>query len=238
MAASLGSMLRTGAAVVKTLAISVPTVADAYTGRLTRERCDDRLRWWSSGVLESAGVEVVTHGREHVPDRPLVFMSNHGSHLDVPVLFVTCPGSLRMVAKAELFRVPIWGRAMKEAGFVSVDRSGDRDKARAAMTEAAAIIRSGTSVWIAPEGTRSRDGRIGKLKRGGFRLAIETQTPIVPVFIRGAREILPPGSRFFGSRGGRVEVSFGPLIEVRDRPKETLEDELIATVGAFLNAMG
>jgi 1-acyl-sn-glycerol-3-phosphate acyltransferase len=225
-------MLATGSAVAKTLLISVPTVADAYTGRLTRERCDDRLRWWSSGVLSSANVEVVTRGRETVPDRPVVFMSNHGSHLDVPALFVACPGSLRMVAKAELFRVPVWGRAMKEAGFISVDRSGDRDKARAAMAEAAEIIRSGTSVWIAPEGTRSRDGRIGKLKRGGFRLATETATPIVPVFIRGAREILPPGSRFFGRGGGTVEVRFGPLIEVTGKS----EDELMAAVGAFLEA--
>jgi 1-acyl-sn-glycerol-3-phosphate acyltransferase len=228
---AIRDIVATASAVAHTLAISAPTVLDAYLGRLTRQRCDDRLAWWARGVLAAAHVEVRIEGSERVPPRPVVFMSNHGSHLDVPILFVACPGSLRMVAKAELFRVPIWGRAMKEAGFVSVDRSGDRDKARTAMEEAARIIRSGTSVWIAPEGTRSRDGALGRLKRGGFRLAIATETPIVPVHIRGAREILPAGSRFL-NEGGTVEVRFGDVIEVAGRG----EDELVAAVERFLRA--
>jgi 1-acyl-sn-glycerol-3-phosphate acyltransferase len=136
-----------------------------------------------------------------------------------------------MVAKAELFAVPIWGRAMREAGFVSVDRSGDRAQARAAMEEAGRAISGGVSVWIAPEGTRSRDGRIGKLKRGGFRLALETGTPIVPVFIEGAGKILPPGSRLI-TRGGRVRVELGDVIEVEGAD----EAQLMSRVDAFLRA--
>jgi 1-acyl-sn-glycerol-3-phosphate acyltransferase len=226
---SIRGKLGTGLAIYKTLAISVPTVLDAMLGRITRERCDVRLSSWAETVLRAAQVEVLVEGRERVPARPVIFMSNHGSHLDVPILYVACPGSLRMVAKAELFRVPIWGRAMKDAGFISVDRSGDRAQAREAMREAGETIRGGVSVWIAPEGTRSRDGRIGKLKRGGFRLAIETGTPIVPVFIDGARQILPAGSRFLGD-GGTVRVRFGEMIEVAGRST----DELLAQVDEFL----
>jgi 1-acyl-sn-glycerol-3-phosphate acyltransferase len=94
----LRALATTGFAVYKTLAISVPTVAEAHLGRLTREKCDARLAEWSRSVLEAAGVEVEVHGRERVPSRPVVFMSNHTSHLDVPILYVACPGSLRMVA--------------------------------------------------------------------------------------------------------------------------------------------
>ncbi len=221
----LRALVNTAYAIQKTLAISIPTVADAYLGRLTRERCDERLAAWAGAILAQAGVAVEVHGREHVPARPVVFMSNHASQLDVPVLYQACPGSLRMVAKAELFRIPIWGRAMRDAGFVAVDRSGDRAQAKAAMAEAARIIHGGVSVWIAPEGTRSRDGSIGKLKRGGFRLAIETGTPIVPLYIEGAGRILPPGSRLL-ARGGKVRVHFGELIEVDGRDESTLIDSV------------
>src|ERR1700735_3486618 len=99
----LRALVNTAFAVQKTLAISIPTVADAHLGRLTRERCDERLAAWSEAILARAGVEVEVHGRERVPSRPVVFMSNHASHLDVPILYRACPGSLRMVAKAELF---------------------------------------------------------------------------------------------------------------------------------------
>ncbi len=224
-------VLRTGYAYGKTLAISVPTVVDAALGRLTRQRCDARLADWSAGILAQAGVEVSVEGLEHVPGHPVIFMSNHASHLDVPVLYAACPGSLRMVAKAELFRVPVWGQAMRQAGFVSVDRSGDRERARRAMTEAGEIIRAGTSVWIAPEGTRSRTGKIGKLKRGGFRLAIETRTEIVPMVLIGTGELLPPGSRLLGE-GGRVIVRFGEKLSVEGKS----EDQLMAEVQRFLEA--
>ena len=208
----------------------MPTVGEALLGRLTRHDVDARLRAWSRAVLARAEIDVEVEDLAHVPARPVIFMSNHGSHLDVPVLYVACPGSLRMVAKAELFAVPIWGRAMREAGFIRVDRSGDREQARQAMAEAAAAIASGVSVWIAPEGTRSRDGRLGRMKRGGFRLARESGTPIVPVSIHGARELLPPGSRLLGD-GGRVRVRFYEAL-APDLP----EDELVARVEARLRA--
>ena len=93
------------------------------------------------------------------------------------------------------------------------------------MREAGEIIRAGTSVWIAPEGTRSRNGKIGKLKRGGFRLAIDTGTPIVPIAIIGTGEILPAGSRLFG-KGGPVLVRFGVVIPVEGKEETRLMGEV------------
>jgi 1-acyl-sn-glycerol-3-phosphate acyltransferase len=149
-------------------------------------------------------------------DRACVYMSNHQSNVDIPILYSVFPGTLRMVAKAELFKVPLWGRAMKEAGFVRVTRSGDRAEAMAAMEECGRAIGAGVNVWIAPEGTRSLDGKVAKFKKGGFILARDTKSDIVPVAIDGSRDILPKNTRVI-QRGARVRVSFGPPVAIGAR---------------------
>jgi 1-acyl-sn-glycerol-3-phosphate acyltransferase len=212
-----GSVGATLYAIYKTAAITLPTVTDALFGRLTRERADRRLSDWSRGIVRHADVDLTVEGLHHVPrDRACVYMSNHQSHLDIPILFSIFPGTLRMVAKAELFKVPFWGRAMKEAGFVRVTRSGDRAEAIAAMQECARAVHGGVNVWIAPEGTRSIDGKIAKFKKGGFILARDTGADIVPVAIDGSRDILPKNTKVI-QRGARVRVSFGTPISVGDR---------------------
>src|SRR5262249_52728237 len=121
-----GSITTTAFAVWKTLVISTPTVVEAFTGTLTVEKCDRRLREWGQRLVDRAEVELSVSGLDQVPSGPVVLMSNHQSHFDIPILYTVFPRSLRMVAKAELFRFPLWGRAMRNAGFVPVDRSGDR----------------------------------------------------------------------------------------------------------------
>lgn len=212
-----GSVGATLYAIYKTAAITLPTFAEAMTGRLTVEKADRRLADWSRNIMRRADVDLTVEGLANVPrDRACVYMSNHQSNIDIPLLYSVFPGTLRMVAKAELFKVPLWGRAMKEAGFVRVTRSGDRAEAMAAMEECAAAIRRGINVWIAPEGTRSVDGRIAKFKKGGFILARDTGADIVPVAIDGSRHILPKNTRVI-QRGARVRVSFGPAVRVGAR---------------------
>ncbi len=212
-----GSVGATVYALYKTAAITLPTFADAMVGRLTVEKADRRLADWSRGIVRRADVDLTVEGLHHVPrDRACVYMSNHQSHLDIPILYSVFPGTLRMVAKAELFRVPLWGRAMKAAGFVRVTRSGDRAEAVAAMEECAAAIQRGVNVWIAPEGTRSVDGRIAKFKKGGFILARDSGADIVPVAIDGSRHILPKHTSVI-QRGVRVRVTFGAPVSVGTR---------------------
>ncbi|WP_437682476.1 lysophospholipid acyltransferase family protein [Sorangium sp. So ce131] len=173
-----------------TLRICFPTVVDAVRGRVTLERCDERLDWWARKVLEDADVDLIVRGREHAAGtRPFVVMSNHQSLFDIPVVFRAIPGRLRMVAKTELFRLPVFGQAMKAAGFIRIDRS-DRVQATASLQVGAAMLQNGTRVWIAPEGTRSKTGALLPFKSGGFRMAIETNTPILPVAIDGTRHVL------------------------------------------------
>jgi 1-acyl-sn-glycerol-3-phosphate acyltransferase len=174
-----------------TARISVPTVVDSALGRLNVDECDARLAWWSKKLLEDARVHLVVHGREHAEsNEPFIVMSNHQSLYDVPVLYRTIPGRMRMVTKAELFKVPIWGKAMEAAGFIRVDR-GDRAQAVESLRSGSSLLQDGTRIWIAPEGTRSKTGALGAFKSGGFRMALETGTRILPVAIKGTRDVLP-----------------------------------------------
>jgi 1-acyl-sn-glycerol-3-phosphate acyltransferase len=206
------SLLLSLACVFDTLAISVPTVVDAFRGQVTVERCDARLKSWAKGVLDRAEVSRTVRGAEHTSTSEVfIVMSNHKSLFDVPLLFDTFPRTLRMVAKTELFHVPVWGRAMREAGFIELDRK-DRTRARQGIEVAKARLADGINVWIAPEGTRSRSGDLGPFKGGGFRLALDTGRRILPVGIRGTEKILPAdGARV--NRGAAVEIQFGEPVD-------------------------
>jgi 1-acyl-sn-glycerol-3-phosphate acyltransferase len=220
----------TAYAMWKTLAISAPTVLEAAVGRLKPEVCDARLAGWSKSLVQRAQVDLEVRGLENVPlDRAYIVMSNHQSHFDIPILYRVWPGRLRMVAKIELFKVPIWGRAMRAAGFVPVDRSGSRSQSQAALDQAGRAIQEGTSIWIAPEGTRSMDGQLGKFKKGGFRLASATNTSIVPIALDGSMNIVPKKTKVV-RLGARVLVTVGAPIPVTNRDP----DALIAEVRAFI----
>jgi 1-acyl-sn-glycerol-3-phosphate acyltransferase len=176
--------------VYETLYVSAPTVVDAVRGTISRQTCDERLEGWASRVVANSEMMISVHGREHIePGRTYLVMSNHQSHYDVAVVYYVLGSTLRMMAKRELFAVPVFGRAMKEAGFISVDRE-DTLGSIASLDDAKEKLASGVPMWIAPEGTRSPTGELLPFQKGGFVLARETGTPILPVSIRGTREIL------------------------------------------------
>ena len=214
-----------------TLRISLITMFEVYRGVYRRADGDARLRWWSRRLLDLVGLRCIVvnpHDVRFEPGRPTILMSNHQSLYDIPLLFVALPGSIRMLTKKELFRVPIWGRGMRAAEFVSIDRK-DREQALRDLDEARRKMDDGIVLWLAPEGTRSRDGRLGTLKKGGFILAIETAATIVPIGIRGSASVLPPGT-FFGARLGRTaEVHVGKPIYAGDYSTER-RDELMSEV--------
>lgn len=191
-----------------TLDISMRFLASDLMGRGSLERGDELLRWWARSILTAGNVALVADGQEHmVPGKPYVVMSNHRSLLDIPALFLATPGSLRMVLKEELTRIPIWGRALVASGFIPIDR-GNKARAIAQLEVAKAHLSRGVCVWIAPEGTRSRDGELGPFKKGGFHMALQLGIPIVPVWIQGTETIIPPQS-FRVQYNGRVHLRFG-----------------------------
>ncbi len=224
-------MLTEARIVYETAKISVPTMVEGALGRLSRETVDRRLRSWGQAILDVSEMTLDVRGKEAVDwSRAYVLMSNHQSLFDIPVLAVTVPGSLRFVAKKELFRIPIWGPAMKAARIVSIDRQ-NRRSAIDSLNAAADILASGIHIWIAPEGTRSLTGELGPLKKGGFMLAIDTATPILPLAISGTRLARKKHERSI-QKGVRVEVVFGSPIPVAGKSREAL----MAEVEAFLRA--
>ncbi len=160
-----------------------------------------------------ARIRIVVRG-ETLPENPhFIYMMNHSSNLDVPAVFINLPGEVRALGKKELFKLPVLSTAMRIGGFVPVDRS-NREAAIESVRKAAAVAREGASFLIAPEGTRSRTGKVLPFKKGAFYLAIDSGVPVQPIVVRGVHELMPPGS--FAIRSGTIEVIFLEPIPTRD----------------------
>ena len=183
-------------------------------------------RFWAWLLLQTTGVKVVVKGMEKLNVRnPYIFMSNHQSHFDILAL-TRIPVQLRWVAKKELIKIPVFGWAVRASGHIFIDRS-NRDKAFKSIEGAAERINKGISVVIFPEGTRSPDGHLQEFKKGGFVLAIKSRVPIVPVFIRGSREVLPKKS--FQFRSGTITITIGDPIPTDSFTLDN-KDQLIQAV--------
>lgn len=171
-------------------------------------------KWAISLAPPILGMKVKVGGRENVDKRtPHIFMANHLSFIDGPLLFLLIPRPIRVILKKEIFRIPVIGQGMRFVGFVPVDRKGVRGGKKSIDIASRLMREKGYSYLIFPEGTRSRDGRTQDFKRGGFFLALESRAPIVPVSISGTYELMPRGTIF--PRRGRVEVLFHPPVPVQ-----------------------
>jgi 1-acyl-sn-glycerol-3-phosphate acyltransferase len=220
----------------ETLAISWPTVVDAMLGRVTKETCDARLAAWSKKIVGHARMDVSVTGRENIdPGATYVLMSNHQSHYDVPVLFYVVGANLRMLAKIELFKIPIFGKAARQAGFIPVDRS-NRTRAMKSLQVAKDALARGVHVWIAPEGTRSRTGDLLPFKKGGFTLALDAGLPILPISIQGTRIALP-ASDVRSLPDAKVRVTISPPIEARHYTEGDLKTRRAALMGDVRRAI-
>ncbi|HET9768286.1 MAG TPA: lysophospholipid acyltransferase family protein [Thermoanaerobaculia bacterium] len=163
-------------------------------------------RWWSRLLLLSSGVRVRSEQLvPFSPDQVYVFLSNHQSLFDIPVLLATMPVPARFLAKRELFRIPVFGWALQIGGFIPVERGGK--SAGESFRAAAGRVRRGGSVLLFPEETRSTDGNLLPFKRGGFLLAQKAALPLVPVGIRGTLDARPRHS--YRIHPGRVLVRYG-----------------------------
>ena len=180
-------------------------------------------------AVRLAGIRVQVEGNERLdPKQTYIFMSNHVSNLDPPIVIPALPGRASVLVKKEVFKVPILGRAMKMASLVPVDRR-NREAAIASIERAAEVMRSGIHMAVFPEGTRSRDGHLLPFKKGPFYLALETGLPIVPVTVIGTYEMMPKGR--FSIRPGIARVVFHAPID----PKQIGDrDSLMAAVAASI----
>jgi 1-acyl-sn-glycerol-3-phosphate acyltransferase len=194
-----------------TLLISLLAILWIVVLRLPTDTVHKMVRWWGKAICVTAGIKVRVEGAENCRDeQPCIFASNHQSQTDIPALQGYFLANFRWLAKKELFQVPIWGTAMRRAGYIPVDRSHGR-QAMKSLDEAARRIAEGTSVLIFPEGTRSKDGTLLPFKAGALLLAIKAGVPLVPVAISGSRHVLPKGKLLI--RPGTITIRMGKPIE-------------------------
>jgi 1-acyl-sn-glycerol-3-phosphate acyltransferase len=187
-------------------------------------------RFWAKSILFVSRIKVSVKGLSNLDSSgPFVYMCNHQSYFDVLILLAYLPVQFRWLAKAELFKIPIFARAMRGAGYISIDRY-KRESAFKSIDRAADKIRGGVSLMIFPEGTRSRDGSIGPFKKGGFVLSLKSGVPIVPIIINGARAIMQKGSLHITP--GDVELIITRPIDTTDYSLNTRDDlvELVRNV--------
>lgn len=168
-----------------------------------------RLGQWILGIrLRIRGLEGLDK------EKTYIFMPNHLSFLDGPMMFTIIPRAVRIIVKKEVLRIPIIGWVMKVAEFIPVDRKGFRGGKKSVDRAVSMIREKGYDFLIFPEGTRSLDGKLKSLKRGGFFLAVNSQTDIVPVSIQGTFELMP--KRQFFVKRGKIKVVFHPAISIQD----------------------
>jgi len=188
-------------------------------------------RVWSQSILMGSRVPVGVRGLANIkPDKSYVYMANHQSNFDIPVLLGYLPVQFRWLAKAELFKIPVFGRAMLGAGYVEIDRF-NRKSAFESIEKAAQRMKDGVSVMIFPEGTRSKDGSVQPFKKGGFVMAIKSGVPIIPVILRGTWPIMAKSSLRINP--GDVEMEIGEPIDTSGYSMETKE-ELMDRVRAVI----
>src|SRR3984957_18940715 len=168
--------------------------------------------WITNAGVRAAGIKIEISGFENIPPgRSCIFMSNHVSNLDPPVVLPLLPGRSSVLLKKELMNIPLLGRAMRLAKFVPVTRGHSRDAAQASVVAAADALRSGLHILVYPEGTRSPDGRLSTFKKGPFFLAKETQAPIIPIALSGTQTMMRKGS--YEIKPGLAQIQILPVVE-------------------------
>jgi 1-acyl-sn-glycerol-3-phosphate acyltransferase len=178
-------------------------------------------RFWGKSILIVSRIKVSVSGLSNIDlSAPYIYMPNHQSNFDIPVLLGHLRVQFRWLAKVELFRIPVFGHAMRKAGYISIDRH-NRESAIKSLKAAADKIKNGISVLIFPEGTRSRDAEIQPFKKGGFVLAIDSGVPIVPIVITGTGAIMTKGK--FRVNPGQVSMIIYKPINTSGYTRNTKE---------------
>jgi 1-acyl-sn-glycerol-3-phosphate acyltransferase len=222
-------MLSTIAILLSYLILGAPAALIGLPWTLLRNDISLLYRWamWIANAgLKIGGIRIDVTGREQLdPQQRYIFMSNHVSNLDPPLLLPLLPGRTSVFLKRSLMKIPVLGYAMRLGSFIPVDRDGSVESAKQSVETARQVLESGLHVMTFVEGTRSRDGRLLPFKKGPFYLAMETGAPVVPISIWGTESMMKKGS--VNITPGTAHVVFHAPLWPRDY---SAREELIAAV--------
>lgn len=175
---------------------------------------------WSKFTIDMIGIDLDIQGFENIPKEACVFIGNHSSILDIPILLYSTDKNLGFISKKEILKIPILGFWLKNSKCVSLDRDNPRS-AITSINQAAKNIQEGTSMAIFPEGTRNKEGKVGEFKKGSLKLATKSKAPIVPVSIDRASRAFEDTKKFVPTK---IKVVFGEPVETKNLSKEDEKD--------------
>lgn len=177
---------------------------------------------WSKFLLLIVGASVKIEGKEKLnKDNSAIYVANHSSHFDIPVLFNKMGFFLHFIAKIELKKIPLFGWGCSMVDIIWIDRK-NKIKAQQSMHEAGEHIRKGLNVISFPEGTRSKTGEIGMFRRGSFMLAQQANVDVVPLYLKGTRKLNPPGTMSF--RPSKVTIVVGDRLPIEGYKNHSPEE--------------
>lgn len=182
------------------------------------------IQKWGKQMVKTANIQLEVQGQEHInPNETYVYIANHSSLFDIPILLVAIPDYIHFMYKVELEKVPFLGYGLKHSPFIAIKRDNPKD-AMSSIDEAAKAIVNTGSVILFPEGSRSETGEVGTFKRGAFLLASKTKKKIIPIAICGSEKIMP--TKTFKIRPGKVTVFIGEAIEKISEDNSEMKKEL------------
>lgn len=225
---------------ISTAKVSLRSVFKYFFSTPTRPWVDKTIHNWVDELLNIVKVHYTVVNPFNVQPqsgRAIILMCNHSSAYDIPLGFKAFPNhSIRMLAKKELSRIPVFGKGMAAAEFPFVDRK-NRYKAIKDLEYVKRLMESGIIIWIAPEGTRSKDGKLAPFKKGGFITAIQSQAIIIPIGIRGANNILPART-FNVNLNQNAEIHIGQPIDTAQFSLENKNELIEQTYKAIKELVG
>ncbi|MDQ7050267.1 MAG: lysophospholipid acyltransferase family protein [Enterobacterales bacterium] len=215
-------------------------IIGSYVVKNYRPYIDKVLIVWARRLLGLIGVTTEVEGAKNIPDasvkRRLIVMCNHSSLYDIPISIDALQTSFRFVAKKELFNIPIFGSAIEHAEFISIDRK-NHDQALKDLQRAKDKMLDGIRLWMAPEGTRSKDGRLSQFKRGGFHVAIDTQALILPIVVKDIHKV-QAGDNLTLTLNQTVHVEICEPVDAAEYSTEQRKDLIKAVRSKMLIALG
>ena len=189
---------------------------------------------WAKYTIKTIGIDLEVKGLENIPDEACVFIGNHTSILDIPIMFYTIDRLVGFVAKKEMLKAPVIGTWLEKAHCIPLDRENPREAIKT-INYGVELLKKGYSLAIFPEGTRSKDGNIGEFKKGSLKLATKAKAPIVTIAIDRAYTSFEKDKKF---KPSKIKVTFGNVISTAELTKEeekTLNEDVRNIIKSYLS---